>query len=94
MLDSPWDDCRHAQVVRLVRSPDALPPTSDGGEHPVIAVHVHMPPADDPADPRFSIGFETLSGRCLRVRLPPDQLRQLAEVLMQLAEERRFHGDV
>jgi hypothetical protein len=93
MLETPWDGCQREQVT-LVRSADQLPPTSDGGEHPVIGIHVYMPPADDPADDRFSIGFQTLAGRCLRVRLPADQLAALGRVLLELAGERRLHGDV
>ena len=36
MLKSPWDGCQNERV-RLLRSPNELPPTSDGGEHPVVA---------------------------------------------------------
>jgi hypothetical protein len=75
--------------IRLLRRPDQLPPTSDGGEHPVIGIHVYMPPNDDPADDRFSIGFQTATGRTLRVRLPRDQLEALGRVLLDLAAERR-----
>jgi tripartite-type tricarboxylate transporter receptor subunit TctC len=34
------------------------------------------------------------SGRCLRLRMHSDQLRALGQVLLDLAEERRLHGDV
>jgi hypothetical protein len=48
MPKSPWDGCQNE--VRLLRSPNELPPTSDGGEHPVVGIHVYMP------DDHFSIG--------------------------------------
>ena len=89
---NPWDGCQHEQV-KLVRSRDQLPPTSDGGEHPIIGIHVYAP-ADDPDDDRFSIGFQTATGRTLRVRMPGDQLAALGKVLLDLAKERRWHGDV
>jgi hypothetical protein len=77
----------------LGRSADALPPVSDGGEHPVVG-HVYMPPAGDPADDRFSLTFHTATGRCLRVRLDADRLEELGKLLLDLAEERRLRGDV
>jgi hypothetical protein len=68
----------------LVRS---LP--NDGGEeHPVTGVTVYL------ATDRFAIGFRTESGRTLRVRMSSDQLAALGRVLLDLAEERRLHGDV
>ena len=87
MLKSPWDGCQNEQV-RLLRSPNELPPTSDGGEHPVVGIHVYM------NDDHFSIGFVTGTGRTLRVRMHSDQLAALGRVLLDLAEERRWHGDV
>ena len=89
-MEAPWDGCQHEQVT-LLRSADALPPTSDGGEHVVTGIHIFM---GDPDDPRFAIGFQTLAGRCLRVRLPADQLEAIGRVLLELAGERRLHGDV
>jgi hypothetical protein len=76
------------EQVRLLRSPDELPALSDGGEHPVVGIHVYMP------DDHFSVGFVTATGRTLRVRLHSDQLAALGRVLLDLAEERRAHGDV
>ncbi len=38
--------------------------------------------------------FVTGTGRTLRVRLHSDQLRALGEVLLDLADQRRLHGDV
>jgi hypothetical protein len=89
MLESqdPWDGCERQQV-RLVRLRDHLPPTTDGGEHPIVNVHVYMPPDGDPDDDRFAIGFQTATGRTLRVRLPADQLAALGKVLLGLAQER------
>jgi hypothetical protein len=52
------------------------------------------PLGDDPDDDRFSIGFQTATGRTLRVRIPGDQLAALGRVLLDLAEERRLHGDL
>jgi hypothetical protein len=46
-----------------------------------------------PAD-HFSIGFVTGTGRTLRVRIHSDHLAALGRVLLDLAEERRLHGDV
>jgi hypothetical protein len=69
------------EQVRLLRSPDDLPVPSDGGEHPIVGIHVYMPPNDDPDDDRFSNGFVTATGRTLRVRLPGDQLAALGKVL-------------
>jgi hypothetical protein len=80
--------------ISLLRSPAALPPVSDGGEHTIVGIHVYLPPADDPDDDRFAIGFQTATGRCLRVRMPRDQLEALGRVLLDLAQERRLHGDV
>jgi hypothetical protein len=76
------------EQVRLLRSPDELPALSDGGEHPVVGIHVYMP------DDHFSVGFVTVTGRCLRVRMPSDQLVALGKVLLELAAERRAAGDV
>ena len=76
------------EQVRLLRSPDDLPVPSDGGEHPVVGIHVYMP------DDHFSIGFVTGTGRTLRVRMHSDQLAALGRVLLDLAAERRAHGDV
>jgi hypothetical protein len=87
-----WDN--DPVIVRLLRSPEQLPPTSDNAEHPVVGIHVYMPPADNPEDDRFSIGFQTVTGRTLRVWLPRDQLEALGRVLLDLAAERRAHGDV
>jgi hypothetical protein len=87
MLETPWDGCQREQV-KLLRSPDELPVPSDGGEHPIVGIHVYMP------DDHFSIGFVTATGRTLRVRLHSDQLAALGKVLLDLAEERRLHGDV
>jgi hypothetical protein len=91
MLESLWDSCQ-AQVVRLV-SAAALPPTSDNAEHPVIHIDVAMPPADNPDDDRFSLSFQTATGKTLRVRLPADQLRELARVLLELAQEPRMQEE-
>jgi hypothetical protein len=55
-------------------------------EHCVVGVTVTAP-AD--GDPRFAIGFQTSSGRTLRVRLPNEQLIELAETLLRVAEARR-----
>jgi hypothetical protein len=85
---SPWDGCQNEEV-KLLRSPNELPPTSDGGEeHPVVGVTVYL------ATDRFAIGFQMASGKTLRVRLSSDQLAALGRVLLDLAEERRLHGDV
>jgi len=86
MLETPWDGCQREQV-RLLRSRDELPVCSDGGEHAVVGIHVYMP------DDHFSIGFVTGTGRTLRVRMHSDQLAALGRVLLDLAEERRWHGD-
>jgi hypothetical protein len=59
-----------------------------------FGIHVYLPPADDPDDDRFGVGFVTSTGRCLRVRLPGDQLEALGELLLGLVRERRLHGDV
>jgi hypothetical protein len=75
---NPWDGC--GQQVRLLR---------DGGEHVVTGIDVFMPPDDDPDDDRFAIGFQTATGRTLRVRLPGEQLVALGETLLRLAEARR-----
>ena len=87
MLETPWDGCQREQV-RLLRSRDELPVCSDGGEHAVVGIHVYMP------DDHFSIGFVTGTGRTLRVRMHSDQLAALGRVLLDLAEARRWHGDV
>jgi hypothetical protein len=73
---TPWDGCE----VKLVRSDDQLPATTDGGEHLITGIHV-CDVCDDPCDPRFVIGFQTATGRTLRVRLPAEQLTELARVL-------------
>jgi hypothetical protein len=52
-----------------------------------------MPPDDDPDDGRFSIGFQTATGRTLRVRMLGDQLAALGKVLLDLAEERRWQHE-
>jgi len=79
-------------AVRLLRSPDQLPPVSDGGEHEIVGIHVFMPPASDSDDDRFAIGFQTATGRTLRLRLPGDQLAALAKVLFDLARERHQYS--
>jgi hypothetical protein len=42
----------------------------------------------------FALGFETVSGATLKVRLPISQLGALGKILIRLAEERRLHGDL
>ena len=86
---TPWDHCE----VKLIRSSDQLPPTSDGGEHLITGIHV-CDICDDPADSRFVIGFVTATGRTLRVRLPAEQLDELAQVLFSMAKERRWRDEV
>jgi hypothetical protein len=54
-------------------------------EHCVVGVTVTAP-AD--GDPRFAIGFRTSTGRTLRVRLPNEQLIELAETLLRIAGRR------
>jgi hypothetical protein len=85
---NPWD----SHEVTVLRSGDHLPPTSDGGEHPIIGIHVYAPD-DDPDDDRFAIGFQTATGRTLRVRMPGEQLVALGKVLLDLAEERRWQHE-
>jgi hypothetical protein len=57
--------------VAIVRDPAALP-TTDDGEHTIIAValcdNVHN---DDPCDQRFSLTFQTASGRACASAFPP-----------------------
>jgi hypothetical protein len=77
-------------LVSLIRDADRLPEITDGTEHTIIGVHVYMPPADDEADDRFSIGFMCESGRCLRVRLPGERLAELGKLLLELAAERQW----
>jgi hypothetical protein len=48
----------------------------------------------DPAQSRFAIGFQTEGGRTLRLRMPWDRLVDLGKALLDLAQERRFAGDV
>ena len=74
--------------IGLRRWPDA----PDGGEHEIAAVHVRLPPADDPDDDRFAIDFTTSGGHTLRVRLHVDHMEALARVLLVAAEERGLHG--
>ena len=76
--------------IGLVRWPDA----PDGGEHEIAAVHVRLPPADDPDDDRFAIDFTTSGGHTLRVRLHVDHMEALGRVLLDAAAERGLHGDV
>ena len=69
--------------IGLVRFPDA----PNGGEHEIVGVRVELPPAGDDDD-RFSIFFETSTGRTLRVRLPVKELERLARCLFEAAAER------
>lgn len=82
------------EQIRLLHSSAELPETSDGAEHCVVGIHVCLPPADDPDDPRFAIGFETASGRVLRVRLPVDELQALGRMLLELEDERCWSNGV
>ena len=66
-----------------LRDLDALPAATDG-EHTIIRIDV----SDD--GPRFALTFTCLSGKSLRVRLPSDQLQALADVLLELAQVRRW----
>ena len=83
----------HEQIVTLLRDPAQLPATTDGGEHLITGIHV-CDICDDPADSRFVIGFVTATGRTLRVRLPAEQLDELAHVLFSMAKERRWRDEV
>jgi len=71
--------------IGLRRWPDA----PDGGEHEIAAVHVRLPPADDPDDDRFAIDFTTSGGHTLRVRLNVVHMEALGQCLIEAAEERR-----
>jgi hypothetical protein len=75
---NPWDGGE--RQVRLLR---------DEGEHLIIGIDVFTPRDNDPDDDRFSIGFQTATGRTLRVRLPGEQLVALGETLLRLADARR-----
>jgi hypothetical protein len=72
--------------VGLKRWPD----DPNGGEHEIVGVHVSLADSDD----RFSIDFQTESGRTLRVKMPVVELERLARCLLDAAAERRLHGDV
>jgi hypothetical protein len=63
-------------------------PNEGEEEVPVTGVTVYL------ATDRFAIGFQTASGKTLRVRLSADVLGDLGRVLLDLAEKRRLHGDV
>ena len=76
------------EQVRLVRSPDGQLPAHDGEEHGIVGVIVYETRS------HFAVGFRTASGQTLRIRMPADQLEALGRVLLDLAEERRLHGDV
>ena len=78
----------HGQMVTLIRDPARLRDTTDGAEHTIVNIHVYLPPADNPDDDRFAIGFVTETGRCLRVRLPGEHLAALGKLLLELANER------
>jgi hypothetical protein len=65
MLMNPWDDQEQANQIRLVR---------DEGEHIVVGISVTTPRDADSDDCRFGLEFTTAGGRCLRVRLPVEQL--------------------
>jgi hypothetical protein len=71
--------------IGLVRWPDE----PNGGEHEIAAVHVRLPPADDPDDDRFAIDFTTSGGHTLRVRLNVVHMEALGQCLIEAAEERR-----
>jgi hypothetical protein len=72
---NPWDG--NGQRIELVQDTT----------HEIVGIQVYTP--DDPDDDRFSIGFRTADGRTLKVRLPGDQLTELGNVLLRLAEARR-----
>jgi hypothetical protein len=62
--------------------------TLDGEAHAVIGITIH--------DRRsyFALSFQIEGGRTLQLRCPADQLLSLGKRLIELAEERRLHGDV
>jgi hypothetical protein len=66
-----------------LRDLDALPPVSDG-EHEIIRVTV-----SDCGD-QFALTFACADGKSLRIRLPFQHLQTLADVLYELARERRW----
>ncbi len=70
--------------VRLVRSP--LP--DDGEEHGVTGVIVYLP------TDHFAIGFQTESGRTLRVRMHSDQLAVLGKDAHRPGGGATLAGDV
>jgi hypothetical protein len=70
-----------------LRDLDALPPVTDGA-HSVVRIDV----SDD--GPRFCLTFCCLSGRSLRVCLPAEHLRALADVLLELATARVWRENV
>jgi hypothetical protein len=72
-------------LVGLRRWSDEPEPS---GEHEVVGIQVELPPAADPDDDRFSLFFQTATGRTLRVRLPVAHMEALARCLLDAAEER------
>jgi hypothetical protein len=61
------------------------PDEPSGGEHEIAAVHVRLPPRDDPDDDRFAIDFTTSGGHTLRVRLRVEHMESLGQCLPEAA---------
>jgi hypothetical protein len=63
--------------------------SEDGSEeHRIVGVTVY------PVTDSFALGFQTETGRILRLRAPWDRLHDLANALLTAATERLAHGDV
>jgi hypothetical protein len=73
-MHNPWDGNGSDCGITVLR----------GEEHCIISMNVSAPVSGSD-DPRFAIEFTTNGGRTLRVRLPADQLGELANALLELA---------
>jgi hypothetical protein len=80
----------HEPMVRLIRDAEQLPDTYDRAEHTIEHIQVCGPPASDPEDDRYSLTFQTSTGRCLRIRIAGEHVAALGRALLALAQERAF----
>jgi hypothetical protein len=80
--------------VNICRDASNLPQTTDREDHLIVGVHLcdrHNNP--DPLDDRFSITFQTASGRNLRIRLPANEMARLGHGLLDMVHERAWRDE-
>jgi hypothetical protein len=81
--------------IGIIRDASNLPQTTDREDHLIVGVCLcDRHDGADPLDERFSITFQTASGRCLRIRLPSAEMARLGHGLLDMVHERAWRDEM